>query len=89
MSDIQAIGGAGSAIEALLTYTTNTGERVVYHITETSEDEDNPVILERHAVHQMPIHDLRAVADGLSLDREASSCAARRRRSPISMTRTR
>ena len=36
MSDIQAIGGAGSAIEALLTYTTNTGERVVYHITETS-----------------------------------------------------
>ena len=69
-SDIQAIGGAGFAIEALLTYTTDTGERVVYHITETSEDEDNPVILERHAVHQMPIHDLRAVADGLSLDRE-------------------
>ena len=70
MTDIQAIDDAGPAIEASLTYTTDTGERVVYQITETSEDEDNPAVRERYAVHQMPVHDVRPFADGLSLDRE-------------------
>ncbi len=70
MSDIEAIGDAGPAIEAALTYTTDTGERVVYQITETSEDEDNPDVRERYVVHQMPVQDVRPFADGLSLDRE-------------------
>ena len=70
MTDIQAIDDAGFAIEAPLTYTTNTGERVVYQITEASEDEDNPEIRKRYAVHHMAVHDVRPFADGLSLDRE-------------------
>ena len=66
MTDIQAIADSGPAVETALTYTTNTGERVVYQITEASEDEDNPEIRKRYAVHHMPVHDVRAVADGLA-----------------------
>ena len=70
MSDIQAIDDSGPAIEASLTYTTDTAEKLVYRITETSEDEDNPELRERYVIHQMPVRDVRAFADGLLLDRE-------------------
>ena len=70
MTAIQTIGDAGPAIDAPLTYTTEAEERLVYQITETSEDEHNPAVLERYAVHHMPVHDVRPFADNLTLDRE-------------------
>ena len=68
MTDIQAITDAGAAIEAPLTYTTEAAEKLVYQITETSEDEDNPIVRERYAVHHMPVHDVRPFAENLTLD---------------------
>ena len=70
MSEIQAMADPGPAVEAPLTYTSDTGERLAYQITESSEDEDNASIRERYAIHQMPVHDVRPGADSLSLDRE-------------------
>ena len=75
MTDIQEITDLGPAVETALTYTTDTGERLAYQITETSEGEDDPVIRARYVVHQMPVHDVRPIA--------------RRRRSPTSMIRAR
>ena len=70
MTDIQEITDLGPAVETALTYTTDTGERLAYQITETSEGEDDPVIRARYVVHQMPVHDVRPITDTLSLDRE-------------------
>ena len=70
MTEIQTIADSGPTIETALTYTTDTGERLAYQISETSEGEDDPAVRERYAVHQVPVHDVRPFTDTLSLDRE-------------------
>lgn len=68
MTDIQVIDDLADAVETPLTYTDQEGGRLVYNITETSEDE--PKYHDRYVIHQMPVKDVRPFAADLSLDRE-------------------
>lgn len=70
MTDMQAIADPRPTVETALTYTTDTGVKMAYQITEASEGEDDPLIRERYVVHPVSVHDVRPFTNALSLDRE-------------------
>lgn len=70
MSGTQIADSSVRTVDAIVTYTIHRPERLAYRIAEMGGDEDAPEYRAWYADHRVPIHDCRARAAGLSLDRE-------------------